>query len=419
MNNQASINTHRHYTENGINCISYILDFYKIKNNPLKINEISYNFLQIDVHSNVDLFTIKKILALFGINSKAFKFTFNELQNFECPMLIHNMNQKFQVVIKIDDKIELFDTEVGIINITKTEFEAEWTGATLLMEKEKDFIENKKIIEILNKETYITSIKTRLQCKSLTFINKGSFGEIYEKKDQNNQKTCIKLIPPYLKNDIRYEVFKNEITILNTLKNGNNNIVKALNIDKENNYFEMEWSEKGKLSSLPLPFSVEKSLKYFLQLMNSVKYIHSLNIVHLDIKLSNLLIFSNDNIKLSDFGSASFFSNAPVKKKKRYGTFQYMPPNTKPQPSFDLFSSGVCLFKMLYNDYPELGNDNNIVIKNELKTDLLFDSEKNRQDLTEKVIRILKLCLEESQFSNSVSAKEIYEECNVLTETLY
>ena len=47
----------------------------------------------------------------------------------------------------------------------------------------------------------------------------------------------------------------------------------------------------------------EKTAKIFYkQIIESIKYIHSKNIVHRDIKLENILIDLNNNIKICDFG---------------------------------------------------------------------------------------------------------------------
>lgn len=45
----------------------------------------------------------------------------------------------------------------------------------------------------------------------------------------------------------------------------------------------------------------------FCQILSAVEYCHLKNIVHRDLKSENLLLDSNMNIKLADFGFANYF----------------------------------------------------------------------------------------------------------------
>ena len=48
---------------------------------------------------------------------------------------------------------------------------------------------------------------------------------------------------------------------------------------------------------------------YFMQLMDAIKYCHSLGIIHRDISLQNLLLNSKFELKLSDFGCSQIINN--------------------------------------------------------------------------------------------------------------
>jgi MAP/microtubule affinity-regulating kinase len=68
-----------------------------------------------------------------------------------------------------------------------------------------------------------------------------------------------------------------------------------------------------------------ESRKIFSQLVNAIAFCHSKNIIHRDIKLENIIVDSNFNLKLIDFG---FGAVSPSNKLQSFfcGTPSYMPP---------------------------------------------------------------------------------------------
>lgn len=63
------------------------------------------------------------------------------------------------------------------------------------------------------------------------------------------------------------------------------------------------------------------------QMLETLEYIHSKQVVHRDLKLENILVDSNFNFKLVDFGYAAYKLIDSLKSFR--GTFTYMAPEIK------------------------------------------------------------------------------------------
>ena len=100
-------------------------------------------------------------------------------------------------------------------------------------------------------------------------------------------------------------------------------------------------------------FPKELAKKYFKQLLEAIKYLHSKKIIHRDLKPKNLLISEKDEIKISDFGLARG-TGVPIQTyTNEVVTLCYRPPDIllgskMYDNSIDLWSA-ACIFGEMLN----------------------------------------------------------------------
>mmetsp|Transcript_18503 Transcript_18503/g.25576 ORF Transcript_18503/g.25576 Transcript_18503/m.25576 type:complete len:180 (+) Transcript_18503:302-841(+) len=154
---------------------------------------------------------------------------------------------------------------------------------------------------------------------------------------------------------------QNEITILKNLQHpgliqlieyGDQGVVQKPSGRIINNliYIVMEFVAGGLLfdTCQGLGSMGENVGRYFMnQLLETVEYMHNKQVVHRDLKLENILVDEDMNLKVADFGFACYKN---INKLSSYrGTMTYMAPEIKEGKQYDgtqvdVFSMGVILF---------------------------------------------------------------------------
>ncbi|MBL8148446.1 MAG: serine/threonine protein kinase [Blastocatellia bacterium] len=147
------------------------------------------------------------------------------------------------------------------------------------------------------------------------------------------------------------------------------NIPKLLDGDTSQNgtsYFVMDYIEGRTVCDYAdvNKLTVQERLRIFLEICSAVSYVHRKNIVHCDIKPSNILVNSSSTAKLLDFGIAIFTNpelstqaidpTAPAERRltRRYAS----PEQLRGDPirfSTDIYALGVILYELLTGHYPE------------------------------------------------------------------
>lgn len=137
---------------------------------------------------------------------------------------------------------------------------------------------------------------------------------------------------------------------------------------------------------------LEQRLEMIAIIADAVHNLHQKGFLHSDIKPSNILLDSEKNPFLSDFGFATFFGKMPdlsnIKNNEIEsfllhrlatiigGTWEYMPPERfdKPPlellPSSDIYSLGVSLFEVITGVVPYRSKECSIEKKRQILRDL-------------------------------------------------
>lgn len=128
---------------------------------------------------------------------------------------------------------------------------------------------------------------------------------------------------------------------------------------KQKTYLVMEYAARGPLLKRVTKcghLEEEEARTLFRELTLAIKYIHSHNIAHRDIKAENILLDWEGHIKLSDFGLGKRFASGE-KVKGFWGTTEYCAPEVFGLTEYegfptDIWSLGVVLYLLVTGYLP-------------------------------------------------------------------
>ena len=138
------------------------------------------------------------------------------------------------------------------------------------------------------------------------------------------------------------------------------NIVRVTDTFEENGtaYYVMEYIDGSSLANIVEkngPLSEEKALGYIRQVADALKYVHSQNYLHLDVKPHNIMVDGNDRAVLIDFGVSKQYDEANgvntstlVGSTPGYAPLEQSGSGIREfSPTTDIYSLGATLFKLV------------------------------------------------------------------------
>lgn len=126
--------------------------------------------------------------------------------------------------------------------------------------------------------------------------------------------------------------------------------------------------------SWPLP--LKQSLNIMTGLLSALEHMHSIGYLHRDVKAENVLLGSEGQAVLADFGIAAHVDDVEAMKTFR-GTPGYAAPEIVNSETFgfpvDIFSAGVLFYRVLSNKMPFPGENSNAILRKTSICRIKFD----------------------------------------------
>ena len=193
-------------------------------------------------------------------------------------------------------------------------------------------------------------------------IGVGGMSVVYKAYDNVDDRiVAVKILKDeYSKNDEFKRRFKNESKAIALLSHPNIVKVYDVNFGERLQYIVMEY-----IDGITLKEYINKqgaitwndALFFMTQILRAVQHAHDKGIVHRDIKPQNIILLSNGNIKVTDFGIARFSrSETKTLTDEAIGSVHYIAPEQAKgeatDEKADIYSLGVVLYEMLSGTVP-------------------------------------------------------------------
>ena len=172
---------------------------------------------------------------------------------------------------------------------------------------------------------------------------------------------------PVAVKELKANMFKSDFVRRKFLEEANQylyldhpNIVKLKDfiVTEESHYLVMEYIDGKNLyeymSTVTGPLPMQNVALFLNEVLSALAYVHDNKLIHLDIKPSNIMLSSNNSIKLVDFGISQDKSASGM--EKTMGSPAYMSPEQIEGSAIDylsdIYSAGITMYELLTGKLP-------------------------------------------------------------------
>jgi len=195
----------------------------------------------------------------------------------------------------------------------------------------------------------------------LKHLGTGSFATVHLAKDiKTGDLVAMKFIDKVNFVGPEADSIYEEIKLMKSIKH--KNIVKLIDVIETSTVLciVMEYCENGELYDMIVEnfqnFTNDDKKKIFKELVEAVKYLHENNISHRDLKVENVLLDKDNNVKLADFNLATRFQPNEL-FTHRCGSEEYTSPEIVTRKAYDprltdIWALGIILYAIVVGHLP-------------------------------------------------------------------